>query len=240
MKDAAQRLGVVLFVVVLAVALVGCGATPTPTATPRPPTATPVPATAPPTATKAPVAALPAGNATAAERELVGMALLGMSKAQSFGMNVTIEGPSTFMPFAGDLTLEVVQTPLRSVHLVMGAQLEMIVIGPDAYIKMGDAWQKTPMQPAQLEQIQKALDFSSSIKPEELAVTPISRVGSERVNGVDCDVFDVTVGTPPLAIRVWVAKADKLPMKQTVKDATSTITITFYDWNKIKIAPPKL
>ena len=253
----------IVVIALLVVAVVACGGTPTPTpvpptATPVPPTATPVPPTAtatqvpptavPPAATAVPVAAAtkPAAAigsaATTAERELVGNAFMALSKATSFGMKATVEGTSASVPFSGDIVMEVMQVPTRTVHIKLADTMELIVVGQDVYIKMGaTAWQKSPMPQEQLQQLESSLDFASVVKPEDLAKMEINKIGSEKVDGVDCDVFSVVVTTPqPETTKMWVSKADKMLVKQVVEDPTSKITISFYGWNTIKLEAPKL
>lgn len=248
----------IVVIALLAVVVVACGGTPTPT--PVPPTATPVPATAtpvpptatatqvPPTATAVPVAvatkpaAATGSAATTAERELVGNAFMALSKASSFGMKATVEGTSASVPFSGDIMMEVMQVPTRTVHIKLADTMELIVVGQDVYIKMGAAaWQKSPMPQEQLKQLESSLDFASTVKPEDLAKMEINKIGSEKVDGVDCDVFSVVVTTPqPETTKMWVSKADKMLVKQVVEDQTSKITISFYGWNAIKLEAPKL
>jgi hypothetical protein len=249
----------IMVVALLALTVVACAGTPTatpvpptatavpPTATPLPPTATPVPPTAVPVAaTAVPAATKPAATSgsavTSAERELVGNAFMSLSKATSFGMKATVEGTSTSVPFTGDIVMEVSQVPTRTVHIKLADTMELIVVGQEVYVKMGaTAWQKSPMPQAQLDQLESSLDFASTVKPEDLAKMEITKVGTEKVDGVDCDVFSVVVSAPqPETTKMWVSKADKMLVKQVVEDATSKITISFYGWNTIKIEAPKL
>jgi hypothetical protein len=258
----------VVLIAMLALAVAACGGTPTatpvpPTATPVPPTATLVPPTAtpvPPTATSVPPtattvpptatldpptatkAATTAGTASAGDRELVGMAFASLGKATSFGMTVTVEGASESIPFQGDIIMEVVQSPTRTMRIKLSDQMDMIIAGQDTYLKLGAAaWQKSPMAPAQIEQLESSLDFSSAIKLEDLAKMEINKIGSEKVGTEDCDVFSIVVTTPaPQTSKMWVSKATKLPVKEYVEEATSKITILFFGWNKIKIDVPIL
>jgi hypothetical protein len=267
-RNLPSRLLVAAMLVVLAVVTAACGGTPTatpvpPTATPVPPTATPVPPTAtpvPPTVTPVPPTATPvpptatrvpptatsapaAGGVSSADRELVLSAFGALMKAQSFGAKMTVEGQNEAIPFAGDIILEVSQVPTRSLYLKVGDQLELIVIGQDAYLKQGATpWLKSPLPPEQLQQLQEGLDFSSSIQPEDLAKMQLSKVGSEKVEGVDTEVFDVSIPSDQQVetSRVWISRADKTLVKQMQKDATSTVTMIFYNWNKVVIEPPKL
>lgn len=217
-----------------------------PTATAVPPTATPVPPTAtpvPPTATKAPVTAPGAGNASAADRELVVAAFGNLAKASSFGMALTMEGAGVAAIAAGTaITMEVVVTPTRSVYMNMPGTMEMIVIGQDVYLKLPGmpGWQKTAVEPAQLLQLQQSLDFASQVKAEDMAKIVVDKVGSEKVGGVETEVFDVTVPGENQVSRMWINKATKTVAKQTVNVDGSKTTVVFYGWNAIKIEAPKL
>ena len=261
----------VILITALVIAVAACGGTPTPTpvpptatpvpptatltrlpatATPVPPTATPVPPTAtsapptattiPPTATKAPAAG--SGTASPAERDLVGAAFVNLAKATSFGMKATVEGQSTTIPFSGDIVMEVVQTPSRSVYLKLGDQIEMIVIGEDAYLKLASApWQKSPVAPAQIQQLGDVLDFAKSVKPEDLTKMDISKAGSEKVDGVDTDMFDLVIPRQqPQKTRVWISRSGKMLVKQMLEDQGGRISISFYGWNSVKVEAPKI
>ena len=214
-----------------------------PTATPVPPTATPVPPTAtpvPPTATKAPAATSGAGNASAGDRELVAAAFGSLATAKSFGMTLTMEGAG--IAAGSVITMEVVVTPTRSIYMSMPGTMEMIVVGQDVYMKLAGApaWQKTAVEPAQLLQLQESLDFASQVKPEEMAKIVVDRVGSEKVGGVDTDVYDVTIPGESQTTRMWINKATKTVVKQTVDVEGSKATVVFYGWNAIKIEAPKI
>gem|GEM_PF-5218505 len=250
-------------IVLIVLAAAACGGTPIPTPAPptatptsAPPTATPTPA--PPTATPTPVApavtptvpmttrptsGATAGNASAADRELVAAAFNNLSRAVSFGMKVSVVGESTALPFSGDIVMEISQVPTRSVDIKISDQLEMIIIGQDVYVKAGAAtWQQTPMDPSQLKGLQESLNFAQSVKVEDLAAVEINKLGSEKVDSVDSDVFNVTtsVSGKPRVTTVWIARADKTLLKQELKDDSGTIRVTFYGWNKITVQPPKL
>jgi hypothetical protein len=262
-------IGLSILLALVIVAATACGGTPMPTpvpptATPVPPTATPVPPTAtpvPPTATRVPPTATPApptatrvpptattapagpGTASSADRDLVTAAFDNLVKAQSFGVTMTVEGQNAAIPFAGDIVMEMTQAPTRSLYMKVGDQLDLMVIGQDVYIKQGATpWQKSPLPPAQFQQLQDSLDFSKSIKKEDLARMELSRVGSEKVVGIDTEVYDISIpsGQQAEKSRVWIAKADKTLVKQVEKDATSTVTMIFYKWNKVTIEPPKM
>ncbi len=258
------------FAVALALALVivtavmaACGGTPTatpvpPTATPvpptaaatatrLPPTATPVPPTAttvPPTATVAPptaTKAAAAGNATSAERELVAAAFTSMAKATSFGMKLTLEGAGA-AALPGDIVIEVMLTPLRSVSLKLSEQVEMVVVGQDVFMKMGNTpWQKSAVEPAQFQQLQDSLNFASAVKPEDLATIEINKVGSEKIEGADSDAFTIVLpGAQPQPTKVWISKAARTIVKQIINVDGSQATVLFYGWNTVKVEAPKI
>jgi hypothetical protein len=225
-----------------------------PTPTPVPPTPTPIPPTpVPPTATKAPAAAptateapvaaaLGPGNASASDRNLVGTALTNMAKAGSFAAKMNVQDTSGTMPFAGDITMEVATVPTQSVHMVIPGQMELISIGQDSYMKLGTGpWTKTTAAPGQAESFASSLDFSQQYDPSELAKIQIDRVGSETVDGVPTDVFNLVIpGTPPTKGKVWISKADKTFVQMVIEGDTSTVTMTFSDWGKVKIEPPQM
>jgi len=173
---------------------------------------------------------------------MVSAAFTNLGQAKSFGMKATITGDSQAFGISGDVTMEVVQGTPRSVYIKVGDQIELIVLGADAYVKAGTAgWQKSPMAAAQLDQLEQSLDFAGNIKPEDLATMDVSKVGSEKIDGVDTDVFNVTVSDPTASTtKVWIASASKQFVKQVMSDQGSTITMSFYGWNAITIEAPKL
>jgi hypothetical protein len=262
---AEHRLGLVLLAVVLAVTVVACGATATPTkvpptatpvpptATKAPPTATPVPPTAtavPPTATKVALTATPApmapaaspsvaaGGATAADRELVGAVFANLAKAQSFAMKINMDTPTSTIPFTGTIVMEIAQTPTQTIHMKIGDQLETIVAGPDVYTKMGTTWQKSTMAIPQIQQMMSSFDYSKSLKPEDLATLSVTRTGSEKVNNVDTEMYTLVMPQGQ-TVKLWINKTDKTVVKLMQQDKSGTFTVTFSDWNNVKIDLPK-
>jgi len=179
---------------------------------------------------------------TPADRSAAIAAYTNLSKATSFAMKVNVEGATQTLPIAGEIIMEIVQTPVRSVRLKMGEQMEMITIGQDVYLKVGTQWQKTTQPQAQFQQLQDSLDFSKTLeKAGDLQSLTVVKVGSEKVDGVDTDVYTVSGGGTSQfeSVKVWIAK-DGYPRKQVIEQAGSKITIVFYDWNSITIEPPKM
>ena len=261
-----KSLSAFVIVIILAGMLAACGGTPTvtpisPTATPVPPTATPVPPTAtpvPPTATPvsatatkpaAATTAVPAaatkapstGTSSSGDVAAVTAALTNLANSKSFGMKVSVEGTSTAIPFTGDIVMEVTQVPTRSVYMKLGDQMEMTIIGQDVYLKLpGQPWQASPMPQAQLGQLTDSLNFANSIKPEDLAKIQVNKVGSEKVDGVDADIYTMTQPGTTSTSKMWISTSDKKILKEQVLDGSSTITVTFYGWDSVKVEPPKI
>jgi hypothetical protein len=95
------------------------------------------------------------------------------------------------------------------------------------------------VEPAQLQQLQESLNFANSLKADDLAKIAINKVGSETVEGVDCDVFEVTMPGESQVTKMWIGKASKTVVKQFVDVDGSVATVAFYGWNAIKIEAPK-
>ena len=259
---AEHRLALVVLCAVLAITGVACGATPTPTKVP--PTATVVPPTAtavPPTATKArrqrrlchPRRRLfhRSANRSADRKRPVELGCsVGCRSAnwsapfrqpgqgQSFAMKINMDTPTSTMPFTGTIVMEIVQTPTQTVHMKIGDQIETIVAGQDVYTKMGTTWQKSTMALPQIQEMMSSFDYSKSLKPEDSPRLSMTRVGSEKVDNLDTEVYTLVMPQGQ-TVKLWINKTDKTCVKLVQQDKSGTVTVTFSDWNKVKIDLPK-
>jgi hypothetical protein len=175
-----------------------------------------------------------------ADRDLVSMALTNLANATSFGMTVTIQAAGVTAAGSGDIIMEVVQKPLRRVHMKVGDQLEMIVIGEDAYMRAGPtAWQKSTMSADRLQQLESSLDFATV--PSDLSKVQISKLGSETIGDIETDVFNVAVtDAQAQATRMWISRSGKMVVQQSIEEAGNGIIVSFYGWNTIKIEAPQM
>jgi hypothetical protein len=109
---------------------------------------------------------------------------------------------------------------------------EIITIGADTYMKTPAAgWAKQQANTPQ------AFSVKGFMGDEFLKGGNPKLVGSEKIGGVNTDVYDVTaaLGTAGTA-RVWIGKSDGLPRKLTGNVGGMNVNVTFYDFNKNDIS----
>ena len=129
-------------------------------------------------------------------------------------------------------------------HVVM-PQVEMISIGSEAYMKVGERWTKSPMNVGQLIN-----QFRDPEAVEEMRrKTDIKFVGADTLDGQAMYVYEYAmedaagVGARGRA-KTWISQADLLPRKTEVDGEAGGIkshtTITYSDYNsEIKIERPQ-
>ena len=110
--------------------------------------------------------------------------------------------------------------------------IEVIAIGSDTYMRIqGAGWEKQQANSAQ------AFSLKGIMGDELLKGGTPKLVGTEKIGGIDTDVYEVTsaLGVPGTA-RVWIGKSDGLPRKLTGNLGGITMNVTFYDFNKNDIS----
>jgi len=114
---------------------------------------------------------------------------------------------------------------------------EIYVIGQTTYVKTGDTWIKTTL-PGTPTVGPQAADPSSTLN-NNVEQDTISRQGTETVDGVSCNVWQITDPTKS-QVKMWIGASDHLPRKMIVTEQSGTqvtVTITGYDGG-FSINPP--
>ena len=249
----ATRLATVILLALAVVSAAGCSAAPagspqlnTPALPPPIATPTSAPATAAPVARGTATAATAGSLASAADLRLVQAALANQASAESFGMMITTEGRSNLVPFPGVIVMEISQKPQRAIYMKLGDLVQIIVMDQDAYVRLGQAWQRMPVPQEQLQQLESGLDLANLLTAQDLAEATITRVGTEQVDGVETDVFDVVPSKnfgqaapslAGLAFRVWIDRTTEQVAQEVLKETDAAVTIKYYGWDAIRVEP---
>jgi hypothetical protein len=232
MKTRKRQCITVLVLALTIVLLVACGAKETPTSAPPPTKApTPTPAvskpeatpTTAPAATEAPTATEEAAEAPAApsgdEKSVIAKSAADLKSLKSYRAKVIIETEGQTMETLYELVL-----PDRF-HMISDFA-EMIVIGDDMYMKVGDTWTKVPGGGAGTE--------VPEVGVTEEDILEARLEGSEDVDGVPCQkyVYTAQVGdNPPIEVTAWIGVEDGLPHKIVTEMEGTTVTQILYDFN---------
>jgi hypothetical protein len=172
----------------------------------------------------------PAGASTGAWKEVPA----AFARVTSFRARVLNALPNA----QTEILLEVVQ-PDRF-HSSIGGQIEMIAVGSNSYVKVsGSAWMKAPGADAGGVSLQ---DISSKVFHGVQSAKP---AGTETIDGVETNIFDVVSAAPngaKVKQRVWAGKSDGLPRKiEESRGTAPPVTIFFYDYDEsISIEEPSL
>jgi len=116
-------------------------------------------------------------------------------------------------------------------HMTANA-IEFISIGDSIYVKAaGMGWQKQAVGSS------SALSFKGILNNDFLkGGTPVF-VDTEKIDGIDADVYDVTSATGQNdTVRVWIGKSDGLPRKLSGNINGMSMVVHFYDFNKDDIS----
>ncbi|MFQ6016488.1 MAG: hypothetical protein ACE5NP_13715 [Anaerolineae bacterium] len=228
-----NKLWLLLVTLGVVLSLAACGpkaapveeATPTPkpveaTPTPIPPTPTPTP----PKPTPPPAEVIPG-----VPPELLAMGE-AMAKVKTYRTKMVMEGMEIFAEY-------VLPDKTHTKSEMMGMKVETIVIGDTTYTKIGDGpWQKTeagPALPPGAAEIE--MPEITEMAKEITAGMQIEEVGTETVEGVKCQVYEIRFGEEAEAIRYYVGVDDNLPRKIEM----GGMEMIFYDYNApIEIEPP--
>jgi hypothetical protein len=106
--------------------------------------------------------------------------------------------------------------------------LGFIVIGPTAYLKLGDEWTKIDGEESAGGSAEE-VDFGKALVAA-LNEPGVKKVGAETLNGEACDVYEVV--EDKATIRLWVAQQDSFLRQVKGGDAEMQILLTVTDINK--------
>lgn len=217
MKSRRDLLGLVISVLVVSF-IVGCGAGPTPTATPLPATAVPtaIPSTAVPPPTTAPATSVTTGGGTLVD------ALDAVKAATTYKVDLTMTGRGSFMaaggptpvPGAEDTPIILVnmqgQVDGNNAHFVLQGLLtsflgiepdqkfEVISAGGNAYLKgpvpllgaLEEKWYLAPPEAASVAQPPLTPgSFLDSFSEAGINPADFKSAGAESLDGQSCEVF---------------------------------------------------
>lgn len=257
MKNRKRYWIAVLGFALLIVFLLACGRQETPAPAPtkapaaeapavtQPPAATkeaaaPTPA---PTATQAPAAteaaapteapAAPAGDA----KSLIAKSAADLKGLKSYRAKIIVETEGQKM----EMRYEFVKPD--KFHMVSDF-VEVIGIGKDVYMKVGETWTKIPGGGAEtaLAGISGAEAAAEGLTLTEEAILGVQPGGTEDVEGVPCQkyVYTAKLGdNPPVEFTIWIGLKDSLPHKIVTQVEGTTTTQILYDFNAdITIEPP--
>lgn len=209
-------------------------AAPTPTAAPTQAAATTAPTTAPTAAAVSGTGISLTAAGSALEQTVKAWDAL---KSYKMTMNIYDNGSST-PTTTGTLETEL---PDKS-HWVIdsgGQHIEMIIVSGTTYVNVGGTWTQVPG--GSIPGIPKisSSDIASALAtPAASPNTAVSK-GTDTVNGVKCDVYDVTESSGTST--VWIGQQDHLPYKIVFNDPT-TSTKTEVDFSNygdnFNIQPP--
>jgi len=121
-----------------------------------------------------------------------------------------------------------------------GADVEMIMVGNDAYIRAGDSWNKMAGDTSPTP------TFRNKFSDEVLkTISDVKFDGEETVDGKKTDVYSykltTLVGNYPITQKIWVNQASGLPIKtyeEYSEGVLKTLTTNYYSDKPITIEPP--
>jgi len=142
---------------------------------------------------------------------------------KSYKMAITFYDSGSTTP-TGSATVEN-ENPDKS-HWVIdsgGQTIEIINIGSDSYINLGGTWTKTPSTDTANIPGMNSQDIANELSTPIPADASFSSKGSDTVNGVDCDVYEVkeSDGTEST---FYVGKKDHLLYKIDASSSDGTKT----------------
>lgn len=172
-------------------------------------------------------------------------ALTAMQNSGPYRVTTTIVSDDTTM----DMTGEVIPPDKMHNKTMVGDQpMEMVILGKQSWMKLGDDWQEMPGGAALT--IEQSLGFS--VNELDQMITDAAYVGVESLNGVEAAVYTFINDTSKSealkdmnvisTVKLWVNTASGLPIQQDIAGeamgvkSTSTQVIEFDD--SITIEPP--
>ena len=121
-----------------------------------------------------------------------------------------------------------------------GADVEMIMVGQDAYIKSGDSWNKMAGDTSPTP------TFRNKFSDEVLkTISDVKFEGEETVDGKKTDVYSykltTLVGNYPISQKIWVDQASGITVKsyeEYSEGVLKTLTTNYSADKPITIEPP--
>lgn len=244
-----------ILIVLLALILAACGgssgtpaapaSTNTASDTPTPIETTQAQTTAPAAEETATEASTPASQGTPGDvpPELLKMAE-SLAKAERYRMTIVGKDAET-EELISEFVIEVVRPDkVRMKMSIDGSVTETIGIGDTTYIKVGDTWQVSPQPylPGDLAAPDPEESLEQTIGQLTDPGTTVTLAGTETVDGVECNVWDVVMTSEQgtYESRFWVGKDDGLMRKAVANEDEDLVTETTvtYLGSDFDIEPP--
>ncbi|MGA7668769.1 MAG: hypothetical protein WBW04_00005 [Nitrolancea sp.] len=150
---------------------------------------------------------------------------------KSYKMTITFYDSGSTTP-TGTATVEN-ENPDKS-HWVIdssGQKIETITIGTDSYLNLGGTWTKSPSVDTTDIPGMSSQDIANELSTPIPDDTKFSSKGSDTVNGVDCNVYEITE-TDGTVSTFYVGKKDHLLYKIEASGSDGTKTeILISDYN---------
>jgi hypothetical protein len=111
-----------------------------------------------------------------------------------------------------------------------GQKIELILVDGASYIKIGDTWTQTPGSlPSSLPDLSDN-EVLNTVETPVASSDAIAKKGTETVNGVECDVYEVTGDSGSTTL--WIGQKDHLLYKGSFEDSGTRTEIVLSDFNK--------
>ncbi len=150
---------------------------------------------------------------------------------KSYKMTITFYDSGSTTP-TGTATVEN-ENPDKS-HWIIdegGQNIEMISIGTNNYINIGGAWTQSPVSADATIPGMSSQDIANELSTPIPDETKFSSKGSDTVNGVDCDVYEI-VEANGTDSTFYVGKKDHLLYKiETTDDTGGKVDVIISDYN---------
>jgi hypothetical protein len=150
---------------------------------------------------------------------------------KSYKMTVTFYDNGASTP-SGTATFET-ENPDKSHWTINenGQNIEIIAVGGKSYLKLGGTWTETSVGiPASLPPISSD-DILNDVATPAASADSVKATGTETVDGVTCDVYEVTKSGSDTSSTFWVGQKDHLPHKITFTTGDSRSEIKVSDFN---------
>ncbi len=154
----------------------------------------------------------------------------------SYKMTMTIYD-STSNEKTGAATVETMKDKSHWVLDEQGQSIEIITIGTDYYLKLGDTWTKMTSDVSTTLPPFTSADILNDVSTSADAPDTVTNKGTDTVNGVECDVYEIKTDTGTSTL--WVGHTDHLLYKGVFEDSGTRTEILFSDFNQqFDIQPP--
>ncbi len=225
------------------------GATTATATTDTTPTATAAATQAPPTPTQAATATQAAAATqapTTASGSSTGIAISAVPVLQdvadawkqvtSYKMTMTFFD-TTSNTQTGSATVESMKDKSHWVMDEGDQSIEIITIGTDYYLKLAGDWTKMTSDVSTTLPPFTSADILNDVSTPAAAPDSVTNKGTDTVNGVSCDVYEIKSDTGTSTL--WVGHEDHLLYKGSFDDNGTRTEILFSDFNKqFDIQPP--